>query len=153
MSRFCSVNFIMFTMAYKTILCCWSTGFWSYNGQMFSLPDFHSQFKSVNISTILTCKLKCMRTFGDLFLDYCLEYIHIRLNCVLFRNRVNVLSLWIKPKWFPNFRVVEYFLYWQKYLFISTKVIDHCERLKASLAGTVVASWSQNCLACERWIC
>ena len=28
------------------------------NGQMFSLPHFHFQFKSVNISTILTSKLK-----------------------------------------------------------------------------------------------
>ena len=28
------------------------------NGQMFSLPHFHVQFKSVNISTILTSKLK-----------------------------------------------------------------------------------------------
>ena len=29
-----------------------------YNGQMFSLPHFDFQFKSVSISTILTSKLK-----------------------------------------------------------------------------------------------
>ena len=30
----------------------------TYNGRMFSLPHFHFQFQSVNISTILTAKLK-----------------------------------------------------------------------------------------------
>ena len=33
-------------------------GILTYNGQMFSLPYFHFQFKSVSMSTILTSKLK-----------------------------------------------------------------------------------------------
>ena len=33
-------------------------GILTYNGWMFSLPHFHFEFKSVNISTILTSKLK-----------------------------------------------------------------------------------------------
>ena len=35
-------------------------GILTFNGQMFSLPHFHFQFKSVNISTILTSKPKNM---------------------------------------------------------------------------------------------
>ena len=32
----------------------------TYNDRMFSLPHFHFQFKSINISTILTSKLKTL---------------------------------------------------------------------------------------------
>ena len=46
-----------------------------YNGQMFSL--FHFQFKSANISTILTSKLNIC-VYGDMFLDYHLEYIFLK---------------------------------------------------------------------------
>ena len=52
-----------------------------YNGRMFSLPHF--QFKSLNISTILTSKLKmCVCTFEGLFLGYYLEYIFLQRNLV-----------------------------------------------------------------------
>ena len=33
-------------------------GILTYDGRMFSLPHFYFEFKSVNISTILTSKLK-----------------------------------------------------------------------------------------------
>ena len=45
------------------------------NGWMFLLPQSHFKFKSVNISSIFTSKLKmrvCM--FLDLFLGYHLKY-------------------------------------------------------------------------------
>ena len=50
------------------------------NGWMFSMTQFHFQFKSVNISTILTSKLKCVCMFGDLILDYHLAYIFTVCN-------------------------------------------------------------------------
>ena len=57
-------------------------GILTYNGLMFSLPHFHFHFKSVNISTILTCKLKHVYTIGDLILGYHLEYIFLERNLV-----------------------------------------------------------------------
>ena len=54
---------------------------------------FHFQYKSVNISTIVTSKLKCVCTCIDWFLSYCFKYIYcmessvskqIHLKCVLF---------------------------------------------------------------------
>ena len=46
----------------------------TYNGQMLSLPHFHFQFESVNISIILIFKLKTyMCMFGDLIPGYDLE--------------------------------------------------------------------------------
>ena len=58
-------------------------GILTYNGRMFSLPHFHFQFKSVNIFTILTSKLKTyVCTFGDLILGYQLEHIFLKGNQV-----------------------------------------------------------------------
>ena len=50
------------------------------NDWMFSL--LHFQFKSINISTILTSKLKHVCIFGDLFLGYDLEFLFLEWNLV-----------------------------------------------------------------------
>ena len=61
---------------------------------MFSLPDFVFQFKSVNILTILTFKLKSRVHVWRLSLGRYLSCVEssinkkIRLNCVLFLYRV-----------------------------------------------------------------
>ena len=68
------------------------------NGRMFSLPHFHFQFKSVNIPSILTSKLKtCVyirRLLSWLLLGIYISWVessinkHIHLNWVLFLHRV-----------------------------------------------------------------
>ena len=76
-----------------------STGFWLFcNGRIFSLPHF--QFKIVNISTIITPKLKtcvCVwRLVSWLSLGIYISWVEssvnkqIRLNCALFVHRVQV---------------------------------------------------------------
>ena len=75
-------------------------GILTYNGRMFSLPHFHFQFKSVNISTILTSKPKkrCVnvwRLVSWLSLEIYISWVEssvnkqFHLNCVLFLHRVN----------------------------------------------------------------
>ena len=68
------------------------------NGQMFSLPHFHFQFKCVNILSILTSKLKMGVYIWTLVswvsLGICVTWMEtsvnkqIRQNCVLFLHRV-----------------------------------------------------------------
>ena len=74
-------------------------GIRTYHGWMFSLPHFHFQFKFVNISTILTSKLKHVCIYLEIcFLTItwnisCMEFSvnkQICLNCVFFLHRVYV---------------------------------------------------------------
>ena len=58
-------------------------GILTYNEWMFSLPPYHFQFKSVNISTILTSELKDVCMCGHLFLAITWnEFIFLELNLV-----------------------------------------------------------------------
>ena len=102
-------------------------GILTYNGRMFSLPHFHFQFKSINISTILTSKLKCVCTFVDLILGYHLEYIswvessvnkQICLNFVLILHRAVGMTLANGKRWL--------FLYILEHFHPNNKVYPPC---------------------------
>ena len=75
---------------------------------MFSLPHLSFQLKSVNISTILTSKLNTCVYLETCFLTIigicipCIEFSvkkQIRLNCVLFPNRVHGMKWETESRW------------------------------------------------------
>ena len=95
----------------------------TYNGGMFSLPHFHFQFKSVNISTILTSKLKMCVYFWRLVpwlsLGVYLSWVEssvnkqICLNCVLFLHN----GCWIRY-WLSQFSVLSVIFIFYNLIFV-----------------------------------
>ena len=88
---------VVLLVAHRATL--YTVDFWlTENGRMFSLPHFHFQFKSVNIPSILTSKLKtCVyirRLISWLLLGIYISWVEssinkqLRLNLVLFLHHV-----------------------------------------------------------------